>query len=75
MVYSIIRSKAVFYQLANLPEDSYQLVKPRGKRHAGLPRSFPGEGGEDGEDGEGATAASSKPHGIALYCCLIVVYI
>lgn len=27
LIYSIIRSKAVFYQLANLPEDSYQLVK------------------------------------------------
>lgn len=27
LIYSIIRSKTVFYQLANLPEDSYQLVK------------------------------------------------
>lgn len=29
LIYSIIRSKAVFYQIANLPEDSYQLVKSR----------------------------------------------
>ena len=29
MIYSIIRSKGVFYQLANLPEDSYQLARPR----------------------------------------------
>jgi len=28
LVYSIIRSKVVFYQLANLPEESYQLTKP-----------------------------------------------
>lgn len=28
LIYSIIRSKSVFYQLANLSEDSYQLVKP-----------------------------------------------
>ena len=35
LIYSIIRSKAVFYQLANLPEDSYQLVKSRSKPVAG----------------------------------------
>ena len=29
MIYSIIRSKGVFYQLANLPEDSYQLSRRR----------------------------------------------
>ena len=29
MIYSIIRSKGVFYQLANLPEDLYQLSQRR----------------------------------------------
>lgn len=35
LIYSIIRSKAVFYQLANLPEDSYQLMKPGTEATAG----------------------------------------
>lgn len=30
LVYSLIRSKVVFYQLANLPEDSYQISRPQG---------------------------------------------
>ena len=29
MIYSIIRSKGVFYRLTSLPEDSYQLNQPR----------------------------------------------
>ena len=34
MIYSIIRSKGVFYQLANLPEDSYQLARPKPQTRA-----------------------------------------
>lgn len=31
LVYSLVRSKAMFYQLANLPEDSYQVTRPQRK--------------------------------------------
>lgn len=55
LIYSIIRSKAVFYQLANLPEDSYHLVKPkrssREQDSAGLPRvPLEGEGVAEGQE-------------------------
>lgn len=46
LIYSIIRSKAVFYQLANLSEDSYQLVK---SRSGGVASEKEGEGAGEEE--------------------------
>ena len=48
MIYSIIRSKGVFYQLANLPEDSYQLGRPKPQ-----PRAISQQKGGGGGSGEG----------------------
>ena len=60
LIYSIIRSKAVFYQLANLPEDSYQLVKS----HSG---GVAGEK-EEGEAGGGGEL-TGPPQG--MYVCTV----
>ena len=42
LIYSVIRSKVVFYQLANLPEDSYLLLSPRD--HSPAPVSYSDSG-------------------------------
>ena len=56
MIYSIIRSKGVFYQLANLPEDSYQLARPRTK-----PKQLSQQISEEGEvSEEGAAVAKDE---------------
>ena len=47
MIYSIIRSKGVFYQLANLPEDSYQLARPRTQPSRAISQQQRGGGGEE----------------------------
>ena len=47
MIYSIIRSKGVFYQLANLPEDSYQLARPRPQPSRAISQQQRGGGGEE----------------------------
>ena len=52
MIYSIIRSKGVFYQLANLPEDSYQLGRPKPQPRAISQQRGGGSGGGGGS-GEG----------------------
>ena len=52
MIYSIIRSKGVFYQLANLPEDSYQLGRPKPQPRAISQQK--GGGGSGGSEGRGA---------------------
>lgn len=49
MIYSIIRSKGVFYQLANLPEDSYQLSRPRVQPKS-LSQQQTGEAGATAKD-------------------------
>ena len=43
LIYSVIRSKVVFYQLANLPEDSYLLLSPRDESPAPLSYSDSGD--------------------------------
>ena len=58
MIYSIIRSKGVFYQLANLPEESYQLSRPRPQPQ--LLSQQPG--GEGGATGEGGVSAKDDEH-------------
>ena len=56
MIYSIIRSKGVFYQLANLPEDSYQLARPKPQ-----PRAISQQrGSEERAVGEGSMAAARE---------------
>lgn len=60
MIYSIIRSKGVFYQLANLPEDSYQLARPKP-----APRAISQQRGSDREEktvgeGEGGVAGARE---------------
>ena len=61
MIYSIIRSKGVFYQLANLPEDSYQLARLRTKPKQ-LSQQISEEGGIS-EEG----AAMAKDEGTCTY--------
>ena len=63
MIYSIIRSKGVFYQLANLPEDSYQLARPRTQPSRAISQQQRGGGG--GEErtavvGEGGMPAARE---------------
>ena len=59
MIYSIIRSKGVFYQLANLPEDSYQLSRPRAQ-HRPLSQQTPQAAAATGEGGS-ATLKDEHP--------------
>ena len=66
MIYSIIRSKGVFYQLANLPEDSYQLGRPKPQPRAiSQQKGGGGSGGEGrgpvGEEGGMAAAREEQP--------------
>ena len=67
MIYSIIRSKGVFYQLANLPEDSYQLGRPKPQPRAiSQQRGGGGGGGGEGrgvvgEEGGMAAAREEQP--------------
>ena len=62
MIYSIIRSKGVFYQLANLPEDSYQLGRPKPQPRAISQQRGGGEGrGVVGEEGGMAAAREEQP--------------
>ena len=65
MIYSIIRSKGVFYQLANLPEDSYQLGRPKPQPRAISQQRGGGGGGEGrgavGEEGGMAAAREEQP--------------
>ena len=59
MIYSIIRSKGVFYQLANLPEDSYQLSRRRPQ-----PRQLSQQSGQAADDvgrASGATPNDEHP--------------
>ena len=59
MIYSIIQSKGVFYQLANLPEDSYQLSRCRPQ-----PRLLSQQCGEATDavgGGSGATPNDEQP--------------
>ncbi|XP_064406820.1 protein HID1-like [Halichondria panicea] len=72
LVYSLVRSKAMFYQLANLPEDSYQVTRPQrkvGDNESTLPQ-VPLEGEEQAteapppqspESGEGHVADIAPP--------------
>jgi hypothetical protein len=62
MIYSIIRSKGVFYQLANLPEDSYHLGRPKPQPRAISQQKGGGGGGEEGRGtmGEGGMAAARE---------------
>ena len=66
MIYSIIRSKGVFYQLANLPEDSYQLGRPKPQPRAISQQKGGGSGGGEGrgavgEEGGMAAAREEQP--------------
>ena len=57
MIYSIIRSKGVFYQLANLPEDSYQLSQ---RRHQ--PRLLSQQTGQAADAIGGGSGATPNEH-------------
>ena len=55
LIYSLIRSKVVFYQLANLPEDSYLLLTPhaRNTSHPGITSASDTNNGKREKEREG----------------------
>ena len=68
MIYSIIRSKGVFYQLANLPEDSYQLARPRVQPKQ-LSQQRKEEGGVSSESGTTAKEEHTPQEGTGISGC------
>lgn len=65
LIYSIIRSKAVFYQLANLPEDSYQLVKESGEASSS----------EKAQEGEDSGRSYESLLELSVYNTLCMMYV
>ena len=59
LIYSLIRSKVVFYQLANLPEDSYLLLSPHARNTS-----------QSGVALEGGEGAEHRTNGVCVSVCV-----